>query len=112
MPRGGRHAGGAYTAPNGIQGQPRNSPDYCFFGNCGVTTVVHSLWTAPPLVRIGVWIGNIRIAVSKSDVALWEAQVLRNADGFTLRWEKIANPAARSTPSWGCILIMLTGRYP
>ncbi|KAF8289731.1 hypothetical protein TcYC6_0026100 [Trypanosoma cruzi] len=78
----------------------------------GVTTVVHSLWTAPPLVRIGVWIGNIRIAVSKSDVALWEAQVLRNADGFTLRWEKIANPAARSTPSWGCILIMLTGRYP
>ncbi|PWV06601.1 hypothetical protein C3747_112g6 [Trypanosoma cruzi] len=34
MPRGGRHAGGAYTAPNGIQGQPRNSPDYYCFGNC------------------------------------------------------------------------------
>ncbi|KAF8298770.1 hypothetical protein TcYC6_0073150 [Trypanosoma cruzi] len=34
MPRGGRHAGGADTAPNGIQGQPRNSPDY-HFGNCG-----------------------------------------------------------------------------
>ncbi|EKG00516.1 hypothetical protein TCSYLVIO_008534, partial [Trypanosoma cruzi] len=34
MPRGGRHAGGAHTAPNGIQGQPRNSPDY-YFGNRG-----------------------------------------------------------------------------
>ncbi|PWV09923.1 hypothetical protein C3747_73g186 [Trypanosoma cruzi] len=28
MPCGGRHAGGAGTAPNGIQGRPRNSPDY------------------------------------------------------------------------------------
>ncbi|EKG05035.1 hypothetical protein TCSYLVIO_003899 [Trypanosoma cruzi] len=46
----------------------------------GVTTVVHRLWAAPPLVRIDVWIGNIRIAGSKSDVTLWEAQVLRNAD--------------------------------
>ncbi|PWV10025.1 putative target of rapamycin (TOR) kinase 1 [Trypanosoma cruzi] len=35
MPRGGRHAGGAYTAPNGMQGQPRNSPDYYYLGNCG-----------------------------------------------------------------------------
>ncbi|ESS66860.1 hypothetical protein TCDM_04538 [Trypanosoma cruzi Dm28c] len=35
MPRGGRHAGGADTAPSGIQGQPRNSPDYYYFGNCG-----------------------------------------------------------------------------
>ncbi|KAF5215752.1 hypothetical protein ECC02_011534 [Trypanosoma cruzi] len=35
MPRGGRHAGGADTAPNGIQGQPRNSPDYYYFGNRG-----------------------------------------------------------------------------
>ncbi|KAF5224406.1 hypothetical protein ECC02_002662 [Trypanosoma cruzi] len=34
MPRGGRHAGGADTAPYGIQDQPRNSPDY-YFGNCG-----------------------------------------------------------------------------
>ncbi|PWV19571.1 hypothetical protein C3747_9g385 [Trypanosoma cruzi] len=34
MPRGGRHAGGADTAPSGIQGRPRNSPDY-YFGNCG-----------------------------------------------------------------------------
>ncbi|PWV04525.1 putative target of rapamycin (TOR) kinase 1 [Trypanosoma cruzi] len=80
MPRGGRHAGGAYTAPNGIQGQPRNSPDY-YFSNCGVTTVVHSLWTAPPLLRADVCIDDIRIAGSKSDVTLWEAQVLRNADG-------------------------------
>ncbi|RNC31761.1 target of rapamycin (TOR) kinase 1 [Trypanosoma cruzi] len=80
MPRGGRHAGGAYTAPNGIQGQPRNSPDH-YFGNCGVTTVVHRLWAAPPLVRDDVWIGNIRIAGSKSDATLWEAQVLRNPDG-------------------------------
>ncbi|KAF8291237.1 hypothetical protein TcYC6_0127120 [Trypanosoma cruzi] len=46
-----------------------------------VTTVVHRLWAAPPLVRDDVWIGNIRIAVSKSDATLWEAQVLRNADG-------------------------------
>ncbi|ESS60422.1 hypothetical protein TCDM_12053 [Trypanosoma cruzi Dm28c] len=47
----------------------------------GVTTVVHRLWAAPPSVRIDVWIDNIRIAGSKSDVTLWEAQVLRNADG-------------------------------
>ncbi|KAF8283086.1 hypothetical protein TcBrA4_0076890 [Trypanosoma cruzi] len=46
----------------------------------GVTTVVHRLWAAPPMVRIDVWIDNIRIAGSKSEVTLWEAQVLRNAD--------------------------------
>ncbi|RNC36518.1 rab1 small GTP-binding protein [Trypanosoma cruzi] len=46
----------------------------------GATTVVHRLWAAPPLVRIVVWIGNIRIAGSKSGATLWEAQVLRNAD--------------------------------
>ncbi|RNC35978.1 putative target of rapamycin (TOR) kinase 1 [Trypanosoma cruzi] len=46
----------------------------------GMTTVVHPLWAAPPMVRIDVWIDNIRIAGSKSDVTLWEAQVLRNAD--------------------------------
>ncbi|KAF8290496.1 hypothetical protein TcYC6_0001460 [Trypanosoma cruzi] len=46
----------------------------------GVTTVVHRLWAAPPLVRDDVWIGNIRIAGSKSDATLWEAQVLRNPD--------------------------------
>ncbi|KAF5219823.1 hypothetical protein ECC02_007148 [Trypanosoma cruzi] len=47
----------------------------------GVTTVVHPLRAASPLVRADVWIGNIRIAGSKSDVTLWEAQALRNADG-------------------------------
>ncbi|KAF5214758.1 hypothetical protein ECC02_012608 [Trypanosoma cruzi] len=46
----------------------------------GVTTVVHRLWAAPPLVRIDVWIDNIRISGSNSDFKLWEAQVLRNAD--------------------------------
>ncbi|EKG01151.1 target of rapamycin (TOR) kinase 1, putative, partial [Trypanosoma cruzi] len=46
----------------------------------GVTTVVHRLWAAPPSVRVDVWIDNIRIAGSKSDATLWEAQVLRNAD--------------------------------
>ncbi|KAF5215935.1 hypothetical protein ECC02_011332 [Trypanosoma cruzi] len=46
-----------------------------------VATVVRPLWAAPPLVRIDVWINNIRIAGSKSDATLWEAQVLRNADG-------------------------------
>ncbi|RNC52981.1 target of rapamycin (TOR) kinase 1 [Trypanosoma cruzi] len=46
----------------------------------GVTTVVHRLWAAPPLVRDDVWIDNIRIAESKSGATLWEAQVLRNAD--------------------------------
>ncbi|KAF8283072.1 putative target of rapamycin (TOR) kinase 1 [Trypanosoma cruzi] len=45
-----------------------------------VTTVVHRLWAAPPSVRVDVWIGNIRIAGSKSDATLWETQVLRNAD--------------------------------
>ncbi|RNC48060.1 target of rapamycin (TOR) kinase 1 [Trypanosoma cruzi] len=80
MPRGGRHAGGADTAPNGIQGRPRNSPDYYYFGNCGGDDGGPLLWAAPPLVRIDVWTDNIRIAGSKSGVTLWEAQVLRNAD--------------------------------
>ncbi|PWU93565.1 hypothetical protein C3747_293g21 [Trypanosoma cruzi] len=47
----------------------------------GVTTVVHRLWAAPPSVCDEVWIDNIRIAGSKSDATLWEAQVLRNAAG-------------------------------
>ncbi|ESS55217.1 hypothetical protein TCDM_13326 [Trypanosoma cruzi Dm28c] len=46
----------------------------------GVTTVVHRLWAASPLVRIDVWIDNIRITGSKSGATSWEAQVLRNAD--------------------------------
>ncbi|ESS61940.1 target of rapamycin (TOR) kinase 1 [Trypanosoma cruzi Dm28c] len=45
-----------------------------------VTTVVLPLWAAPPLVRIDVWIGNIRIAGLIRDVTLWEAQALCNAD--------------------------------
>ncbi|KAF8292598.1 putative target of rapamycin (TOR) kinase 1 [Trypanosoma cruzi] len=67
----------------------------------GVTTVVHFLWAAPPLVRIDVWIGNIHIAGSKSDATLWEAQVLRNADGLHATIGRIANWAPRSTPSSG-----------
>ncbi|EKF38873.1 dihydrolipoamide dehydrogenase, putative,acetoin dehydrogenase e3 component, putative, partial [Trypanosoma cruzi marinkellei] len=46
-----------------------------------VMTVVHPLRAAPPLVCIDVWIDDIRIAGSKGDVTLWEAQALRNADG-------------------------------
>ncbi|KAF8280154.1 hypothetical protein TcYC6_0000070 [Trypanosoma cruzi] len=46
-----------------------------------VTTVAHRLWAAPPLVRVDVWIDNMRIAGSRSDLTLWEAQVLRNAAG-------------------------------
>ncbi|PWU93919.1 putative target of rapamycin (TOR) kinase 1 [Trypanosoma cruzi] len=80
MPRGGRHAGGAHTAPNGMQGQPRNSPDYYYFGDCGGDDGGSRLWAAPPLARDDVWIDNIRIAGSKSGATLWEAQVLRNAD--------------------------------
>ncbi|RNF12576.1 target of rapamycin (TOR) kinase 1 [Trypanosoma cruzi] len=48
----------------------------------GVTTVVHRLRAAPPLVRIDVWIGNIRIAGSKRNATLWKTQALRNADGL------------------------------
>ncbi|PWV22290.1 hypothetical protein C3747_1g487 [Trypanosoma cruzi] len=78
----------------------------------GVTTVVHRLWAAPPSVRIDVWIGNIRIAGSKSDATLWEAQVLRNADSCHATIGRTANRAPRSTPSWGCSLVTHTGRYP
>ncbi|PWV00853.1 hypothetical protein C3747_205g18 [Trypanosoma cruzi] len=46
----------------------------------GVTTVVGPLRAAIPLVRIDVWIDDIRSAGSKSDATLWEVQVLRNAD--------------------------------
>ncbi|KAF8301457.1 hypothetical protein TcBrA4_0051380 [Trypanosoma cruzi] len=78
----------------------------------GVTTVVHRLWAAPPSVRIDVWIGNIRIAGSKSDATLWEAQVLRNADSCHATIGRTANRALRSAPFWGRSLIMFTGRYP
>ncbi|EKF26249.1 hypothetical protein MOQ_010068 [Trypanosoma cruzi marinkellei] len=46
-----------------------------------VTTAVHPLRAATSLVRIDIWIDDIRIAGLKSDVTLWEAQVLPNADG-------------------------------
>ncbi|EKF26561.1 hypothetical protein MOQ_009739 [Trypanosoma cruzi marinkellei] len=46
-----------------------------------VTTVVHPLRAATPLVRTDLWIDNIRITGSISDAALWEARVLCNADG-------------------------------
>ncbi|RNF11413.1 target of rapamycin (TOR) kinase 1 [Trypanosoma cruzi] len=111
MPRGGRHAGGAHTASYGIQGRPRNSPDY-YFGNSGVTTVVRRLWAEPPLVRVDVWIDNIRIEGSRSDATLWEAQLLRNADSCHATIGGTANRALRSAPSWGCNLIKLTRRCP
>ncbi|PWV12553.1 putative target of rapamycin (TOR) kinase 1 [Trypanosoma cruzi] len=81
MPRGGRHAGGAHTAPKGIQGQPRNLQIIIASAIAVVTTVVRRLRAAPPLVRVDVLTNNIRVAGSKSGATLWEAQVLRNADG-------------------------------
>ncbi|RNF09209.1 target of rapamycin (TOR) kinase 1, partial [Trypanosoma cruzi] len=77
-----------------------------------VTTVVHRLWAAPPSVRIDVWIGNMRIAGSKSDATLWETQAPRNADSCHATMGRIANRALRSAPFWGRNLITLTGRYP
>ncbi|PWV22167.1 hypothetical protein C3747_1g348 [Trypanosoma cruzi] len=112
MPRGGRHAGGADTTFNGIQGQPRNSPDYYYLGNRGGDDGGSPLWAAPPMVRIEVWIDNIRITGSKSDVTLWEAQVLRNADSCHAYLGGTANRALRNTLFWGYDLIKLTVRYP
>ncbi|PWV17207.1 hypothetical protein C3747_19g132 [Trypanosoma cruzi] len=77
-----------------------------------VTTVVRPLWAAPPSVRVGVWIDNIRIAGSKSDATLWEAKCFVMRPAVTPRWGRIANRALRSTPSWECGLITLTVRYP
>ncbi|PWV05580.1 hypothetical protein C3747_128g51 [Trypanosoma cruzi] len=76
-----------------------------------VTTVVHRLWAAPPSVCDDVWIGNIRIAGSKSGATLWESQVLSNADSCHATIGKNANRALRSTPSCGCSLITLTRQY-
>ncbi|EKF30784.1 hypothetical protein MOQ_005394 [Trypanosoma cruzi marinkellei] len=81
MPRGGRHAGVVDTAANGMQSRPRNSPDCYSLNNCRGDDGGSPLRAAPPLVRVDVWIDNIRFKVSKSDVTLWEAQVLRNAAG-------------------------------
>ncbi|KAF8289359.1 putative target of rapamycin (TOR) kinase 1 [Trypanosoma cruzi] len=65
----------------GYKAGPENLQIIITSAIAGVTTVVYPLWVAPPLVRVGVWIDNIRIAGSKSDVTWWEAQALRNADG-------------------------------
>ncbi|RNC35353.1 target of rapamycin (TOR) kinase 1 [Trypanosoma cruzi] len=70
-----------------------------------LTTVVRRLWAAPPLVRVNVWIDNIRIAGSKSNAILWEAQVLRNADSCHTTVGRTANRAPRSKPFLGCSLI-------
>ncbi|PWV04410.1 hypothetical protein C3747_152g99 [Trypanosoma cruzi] len=111
MPRGGRHAGGAHTTPNGIQA----SPEILQMINSAiavVATVVGPLWAAPPLVRIDVWIDNIRIAGSKSDATLWEAQVLFNADGrHATIGEDRESGATQYTFLW-CSLITHTGRCP
>ncbi|RNC61780.1 rab1 small GTP-binding protein [Trypanosoma cruzi] len=76
-----------------------------------VTTVVHFLWAAPPLVRIDVWIDNIRIAGSKSNVTLWEAQVLRNADGRRATMGEERESGATQYIFLGCSLIKLTRWY-
>ncbi|RNC34434.1 target of rapamycin (TOR) kinase 1 [Trypanosoma cruzi] len=77
-----------------------------------VATVVGPLWAAPPLVRIDVWIDNIRIAGSKSDATLWEAQVLFNADGrHATIGEDRESGATQYTFLW-CSLITHTGRCP
>ncbi|PWV10684.1 hypothetical protein C3747_66g204 [Trypanosoma cruzi] len=80
MPRGGRHAGGAHTAPYGYKASPETL-QIIISAIAGLTTVVRPLWAAPPLVRVDVWIDNIRIAGLKSNAILWEAQVLRDAAG-------------------------------
>ncbi|PWV21210.1 putative target of rapamycin (TOR) kinase 1 [Trypanosoma cruzi] len=77
-----------------------------------VTTVVHRLWAAPPLVRIDVWIDNIRIAGSKSDATRWETQALRNADSCHASMGEDRESGATQYTFLGCSLITLTGRYP
>ncbi|KAF5221569.1 hypothetical protein ECC02_005458 [Trypanosoma cruzi] len=77
----------------------------------GVTTVVHFLRAAPPLLRIDVWIDNIRIAGSKSDVTLWEAQVLCNADGRRATMGEDRESGATQYTFLGCSLIILARRY-
>ncbi|PWU87133.1 putative target of rapamycin (TOR) kinase 1 [Trypanosoma cruzi] len=80
MPRGGRHAVELTRLHMGYKAGPEILQIIITSAIAVVTTVVHRLWAAPPSVRIDVWIGNIRIAGSKSDATLWEAQVLCNAD--------------------------------
>ncbi|RNE96039.1 target of rapamycin (TOR) kinase 1 [Trypanosoma cruzi] len=77
-----------------------------------VTTVVHRLRAAPSLVRIDVWIDDIRIAGPKSGVTLWEVQVLCNADGrHATMAEDRESDATHYFFLW-CCLVTLTGRCP
>ncbi|KAF8284733.1 putative target of rapamycin (TOR) kinase 1 [Trypanosoma cruzi] len=73
----------------------------------GVTTVVHRLWAAPPLVRDDVWIGNIRIAGSKAMRHCGKPKCFVMRTVVTPRWGRNANRALRSTPFCGCSLITL-----
>ncbi|ESS55370.1 hypothetical protein TCDM_13162 [Trypanosoma cruzi Dm28c] len=98
--------------PMGHQASPEILQIVITSAIAGVTTVVHRLWAAPPSVRVGVRIDNMRIAGSKRNATLWEAQVLRNADSCHASMGRIANRALHSTPFLGCSLITLTGRYP
>ncbi|RNC56573.1 target of rapamycin (TOR) kinase 1 [Trypanosoma cruzi] len=77
-----------------------------------VTKVAHFLWATPPSVRVDVWIDDIRSAGSISDATLWEAKCFVMRTVVTHPWGRNANRASRITPSWGCSLITLTGRYP
>ncbi|PWU84603.1 putative target of rapamycin (TOR) kinase 1 [Trypanosoma cruzi] len=107
MPRGGRHAGGAYTAPNGIQGQPRNSPDH-YFGNCGgddggsPPLGPHLHWCA---TTFGSVIYALQGRKAMRHCGKPKCFVIRTA--VTPRWGRIANRALRSTPFCGCSLITL-----
>ncbi|PWU84075.1 hypothetical protein C3747_791g7 [Trypanosoma cruzi] len=71
----------------------------------GVTTVVHPLWAAPPLVRVDVWIDNIRSAGSKSNATWWEALVLRNADGRHATMGEGRESGATQNTFLGCSLV-------
>ncbi|KAF8283189.1 hypothetical protein TcYC6_0002440 [Trypanosoma cruzi] len=77
----------------------------------GVTTVAYRLRAEPPLVRVDVWIDNIRITGSKSGATLWEAQVLRNADGRRATMGEDRESGATQHTFLGCSLIILARRY-
>ncbi|KAF8276240.1 hypothetical protein TcBrA4_0132230 [Trypanosoma cruzi] len=77
-----------------------------------VTTVVRPLRAAPPLVRVDVWIDDMRIAGSKRNATLWEAQVLRNADSCHATMGEERESGATQYALLGCTLVTLIGRYP
>ncbi|KAF8275393.1 target of rapamycin (TOR) kinase 1 [Trypanosoma cruzi] len=77
-----------------------------------VTTVVHRLRAAPSLVRVDVWIDDIRIAGPKSGVTLWEAQVLCNVDGRHATMAEDRELDATQYFFLWCCLVTLTGRCP